>query len=211
MTLTMTPTPRRHRAPTTSAVALAQLPLEELVGRAIDGDNRAWREIERRYQQMAQGVARRAGVRPADIPDVLQHVWLQLFRSLPRLRERAFLAAWIRTTTRRESQRLLRRQRTQVLADDLEEVTPVHERRSQRDPVDEVIVRHDVVTEVSRSAPDLAPRCRQLLGVLLMDPSSTYQEISERLGWPMGSIGPTRARCFVSLRRLGHLQPLVEA
>jgi RNA polymerase sigma factor (sigma-70 family) len=160
----------------------------------------------RRYQQLARGVARRMGVRPADVPDVLQHVWLQLFRTLPKLREPAYLAAWIRTTTKRESVRVLRRQGQQVLAEDIEQTgAATHD---QHDAVHEAIVAHDVVNEVSRSAQSLSARCRQLLGVLLIDPSSSYQEIADRLDWPMGSVGPTKARCFVSLRQMGHLQPI---
>jgi RNA polymerase sigma factor (sigma-70 family) len=212
MTLTMT-TPdrrehvaRRPRRTTGPAGGLSQMTLEVLVRQAAEGDEVAWREIERRYHQLAQGVARRMGVRPADVPDVLQHVWLQLFRTLPSLREPAYLAAWIRTTTKRESVRVLRRQDHQVLAGDIELTgAPTHD---HRDAMDEAIVRHDVAAEVALSARGLPSRCRQLLGVLLIDPSSSYQEIADRLDWPMGSVGPTKARCFVSLRQMGHLRPL---
>ena len=34
------------------------------------------------------------------------------------------------------------------------------------------------------------------------DPKPSYDEIAERLGIPVGSIGPTRARCLEKLRRL---------
>lgn len=196
---------RRRRRPTLRPARLDQLPLESVVVRAAEGEDRAWREIERRYRRLAEGVARQLGVRAADVPDVVQHVWVQLFRSLPRLREPAHLAAWIRTTTRREAMRLVRRQGRQVLAEDVEELggrPPV-----QRDAIDEAIVRHDLVCEVRRAAREMTPRCRALMGVLLADPSCSYQEISERLGWPVGSIGPTRARAFGSLRRHGRLQP----
>jgi RNA polymerase sigma factor (sigma-70 family) len=197
---------RRPRSPRRPRPLIEELPLEMLVGLALDGDQPAWREIERRYRQMARGVAHRAGVRPADIPDVLQHVWLQLFLSLPNLREPAYLAAWIRTTTSRESTRLLQRQQRVVLADDVETVNPAP--RDTRDAVDELLVRHDVGVQVRRSARNMTDRGRQLLGVLLADPTSSYQEIADELGWPMGSVGPTRARCFQALRRLGHVRPL---
>ena len=35
----------------------------------------------------------------------------------------------------------------------------------------------------------------------MADPPLSYQEISARLGIPIGSIGPTRARCIGVLRR----------
>jgi RNA polymerase sigma factor (sigma-70 family) len=45
-------------------------------------------------------------------------------------------------------------------------------------------------------------RCRQLLSWLYLeaDPLS-YTEISERAGIPIGSIGPTRARCLEKLKK----------
>ena len=42
---------------------------------------------------------------------------------------------------------------------------------------------------------------RELLLLLLADPPVGYAEISERLGIPVGSIGPTRARAFDQLRK----------
>jgi len=38
--------------------------------------------------------------------------------------------------------------------------------------------------------------------LLMADPPATYAEISDRLGFPVGSIGPTRGRCLEMLRGL---------
>ena len=46
----------------------------------------------------------------------------------------------------------------------------------------------------------LPDRCRTLLRVLMASPAPSYQEISDALGLPVGSIGPTRARCLARLR-----------
>src|SRR5512139_1130283 len=139
MTVTMAPGPIAGGASRPVRPLIEALPVELLVQLALEGDQRAWREIERRYRQMARGVAHRAGVRAADVPDVLQHVWLQLYLSLPRLREPAFLAAWIRTTTQRESARLLQRQQRTVLTEDVETAQPGP--RPDRDAVDDLITR----------------------------------------------------------------------
>ena len=45
-------------------------------------------------------------------------------------------------------------------------------------------------------------RWQQLLQMLMADPPATYAEISDRLGLPVGSIGPTRGRCLEMLRGL---------
>jgi hypothetical protein len=54
----------------------------------------------------------------------------------------------------------------------------------------------------------LDERCRTLLTALFLDPATPgYESIAARLGMPIGSIGPTRARCFrkldAILRELG--------
>jgi DNA-directed RNA polymerase specialized sigma24 family protein len=38
--------------------------------------------------------------------------------------------------------------------------------------------------------------------MLMADPPASYAEISDRLGVPVGSIGPTRGRCLARLRVL---------
>jgi DNA-directed RNA polymerase specialized sigma24 family protein len=46
----------------------------------------------------------------------------------------------------------------------------------------------------------LPARHRRLLTLLLTDPPASYAVISEALGMPIGSIGPTRARALARLR-----------
>jgi hypothetical protein len=38
--------------------------------------------------------------------------------------------------------------------------------------------------------------------MLMADPPASYAEISDELGLPVGSIGPTRGRCLARLRVL---------
>ena len=46
----------------------------------------------------------------------------------------------------------------------------------------------------------LSDRCRELLTLMAADPPLSYGEISELLGRPVGSLGPTRQRCLKELR-----------
>ena len=49
----------------------------------------------------------------------------------------------------------------------------------------------------------LGGRCRQLLLALYFDPAEpSYAEVAARLNMPVGSIGPTRARCLAKLKTL---------
>jgi DNA-directed RNA polymerase specialized sigma24 family protein len=46
----------------------------------------------------------------------------------------------------------------------------------------------------------LPSRSQRLLELLMADPPASYTEISDQLGLPIGSIGPTRGRCLERLR-----------
>ncbi len=48
----------------------------------------------------------------------------------------------------------------------------------------------------------LKPRCQELLSLLISDDPVGYKDLSKLLQMPVGSIGPTRARCLEHLRRL---------
>jgi DNA-directed RNA polymerase specialized sigma24 family protein len=52
--------------------------------------------------------------------------------------------------------------------------------------------------------------CRQLLRILMADPPPSYADVSEALSMPIGSIGPTRARCLRRLRDLVDREGQVE-
>jgi DNA-directed RNA polymerase specialized sigma24 family protein len=56
--------------------------------------------------------------------------------------------------------------------------------------------------EVRRAFRRLSTNCQQLLLLLLAEPAPSYSQISAALDMPVGSIGPTRARCLRTLRRL---------
>jgi DNA-directed RNA polymerase specialized sigma24 family protein len=50
---------------------------------------------------------------------------------------------------------------------------------------------------------ELSPRCYQLIRMLFFEmPSLPYQEIAEKLGLAIGSIGFVRMRCLKKLQKL---------
>jgi DNA-directed RNA polymerase specialized sigma24 family protein len=57
---------------------------------------------------------------------------------------------------------------------------------------------------------ELPSRCQQLLSMLVSDPPHSYTEINVKIGIPVGSIGPQRARCLDRLRRSNALAALGE-
>ena len=57
--------------------------------------------------------------------------------------------------------------------------------------------RHELLL---RAFAELSAQHRELLPVLVQDPPPSYAEVSARLGIPIGSIGPTRARALQRIR-----------
>jgi DNA-directed RNA polymerase specialized sigma24 family protein len=61
----------------------------------------------------------------------------------------------------------------------------------------------DESAQVVRDALSRLPRrWQRLLELLMADPPVSYADISDELGLPIGSIGPTRGRCLARLRVL---------
>jgi DNA-directed RNA polymerase specialized sigma24 family protein len=56
---------------------------------------------------------------------------------------------------------------------------------------------------------ELPTEQRDLIILLMADPSLTYKQISQQLGRPIGSIGPSRARTLERLRNTKAVRAMV--
>jgi RNA polymerase sigma factor (sigma-70 family) len=174
----------------------------ELVAAAQRGDDSAWRALVARYLDLVWAIARGHSLDHCDAADVTQTTWMRLHEQLPRLTEPSRVGAWLATTARRESLKVARERRRQV---------PVllTERYGERalsalaaPPADESIRGADSERDrmLWQAFGELTPSCQALLRALTADPPPRYSELSAALGMPIGSIGPTRARCLDRLR-----------
>jgi RNA polymerase sigma factor (sigma-70 family) len=182
----------------------------DLVARARGGDKQAWNALVERYAPLIWSVCRRYRLSDADAEDVGQSVWLNLVDKLDRVRDPAALPGWLVTTTRRECGRALRRSRggpqITVCAVDAETVPD-----EQAETVDQDLLvseRHAALREAFTHLPADGQR---LIAMLAADPPLPYSEISTRLGIPVGSIGPNRARCLDKMRRYPAVAALINA
>jgi RNA polymerase sigma factor (sigma-70 family) len=182
--------------------------LIELVTRATGGEQHAWDEIVERFAPLVWSICRRFRLSQADAFDVGQNVWLRLVECLPSLREPAALPGWLATTTRRECMRMQRtswRDERQLAQTEFE--LPADEETTQ---VDQWLIAHEREAALRHAFAQLGQRCRELLALLMRDPPVPYASISADLGVPVGSIGPSRARCLDQLRSSPHVAALVE-
>ena len=177
-----------------------------LVARVGEGDQEAWDEIIERYSPLVWNICVRYQLNRHDIDDVGQSVWLLLVENIANLREPAALPGWLATTTKRECLRVLRAGRRHEHADlPPEDLMPPDPAAT---PIEEEVIVAERNAALRAAFAELPPRCYQLLSMLAGDPPPPYAEISAKLGLPVGSIGPTRARCLERLRRSPHLAGL---
>lgn len=169
------------------------------------GRQGAWATLVRRFQRLVYTVPLRAGLGEAAAADVFQTTFARLVEHLGSIDDGARVRAWLVTTARRETLRVLaQRARTVSLNDDDDAAADAVEATPSPGPLPETILselqQHD---RLRRAVDRLDPKARQFVElVFLQDEAPTYDEISSRLGIAIGSIGPTRARCLAKLRAL---------
>ena len=171
----------------------------ELVVDAGKGDTAAWDALVERFAGLVTAVVRTYRLSPADAADVSQTTWLRLIENLHRISQPDRVGGWLATTARRESVRILRLADRQVPTsdEDLERLTDAPTVSVDRDLlVDE---RDRALWEMFTKLP---ARCRLVLLALVGEPPMSYRDLSDVLDMPVGSIGPTRARCLERLRAL---------
>jgi RNA polymerase sigma factor (sigma-70 family) len=167
-----------------------------LVRRVAAGDKSAWGPLVERYKSLVWSIVRSYRFNDDDASDVVQTTWLRLVEHLDRIRDPDAVGTWLATTARNECLAHLRRKGRQGVS--LEAVPEVA--AASPSPGEGVLVRErDAV--LWSALHHISDRCRHLLRILASDPPPSYQEVGAALGVPVGSIGPTRARCLQKLRQ----------
>ncbi len=68
-------------------------------------------------------------------------------------------------------------------------------------PADGPLLQAEEQSVLAAAFGRLAERCQRLLRLLMVDPPPHYEEVAAALAIPIGSVGPTRARCLERLTR----------
>ena len=169
------------------------------------GDQSAWEKLINRYQRLIYAIPRRAGLDEDDSAEVFQEVFATLFQKLSDIEDPERLHAWLVTTAKRKTWRLISRAKqwqrpggTQEGDEDDFSKTP------DETPLPDVeLVKLEQQHQIRLALAEIDERCRRLLQMLFYaDEPPSYSEIAVSLGVSEGSIGPTRARCLSKMLRL---------
>lgn len=171
-----------------------------LLRQAAAGNRWAWERLVAQYSRLIWALTRDFKLPESDAADVVQATWLRLLEHIDRIEHPDRIGSWLATTARHECLRHLAARRRVVLAgDDDDAFVDV---ASHQPDVDERLLAAERAEAVRVAMSMLPGRWQRLLELLMSDPPISYLEISDQLGLPVGSIGPTRGRCLERLREL---------
>ena len=181
----------------------------QLVQRLASGDSEAWRQFVVDYQRLVlsrvSATARELNqlLDNADLEDLCADVFTELvakdYAALRGFEGRCALSTWLSVVTRRICLRRLaaaRREPSRPRGDaqpTLDAVTA-----GQSDPLGDLI-RNENEHRLAAALADLPDKQRDLIRLAYIEGRS-YREISEQLGIPSNSIGPTLQRVHQKLR-----------
>ncbi|HEY0005803.1 MAG TPA: sigma-70 family RNA polymerase sigma factor [Pyrinomonadaceae bacterium] len=175
----------------------------ELLLACRDGQEAAWETLVKRYQRLIYTIPRRAGLDEDESEEVFQEVFTTLFEKLDEIEQPERLQAWLVTTAKRKTWRLISRRGALRNFHQEEAETELESLADKELLPDEQMLRLEEQHAVRMALAGLDQRCQKLLALLFYtDEPPPYSQIAAAIGGTEGSIGPTRARCLQKLLRL---------
>jgi RNA polymerase sigma factor (sigma-70 family) len=175
------------------------LDVARLVRLATEGDRRAWERLVDQYARLVWAITRDFKLVESDAADVFQATWLRLLEHIHRLEYPARVGSWLAVTARHECLRSIAARKRIVLIHDDAALSGV---AANEPGLDERLLADERAQALREAVTCLPLRWQRLIELLMADPPTSYAEISDQLGLPVGSIGPTRGRCLERLRAL---------
>jgi RNA polymerase sigma factor (sigma-70 family) len=179
----------------------------DLIRACRSGDARAWERLLDKYERLVFSISLNYGLATDDAADVTQITFTILLQNLNGLPDEIRLSSWLATVARRHTWRLLARNRREAVNPD--------EDLAGNEAFGGIVdnqERWELAEWLNYGLSLLDERCRQLLLALYFDTEEpSYAHVADRLKMPIGSIGPTRARCLEQMKRHLHTVELPAA
>jgi RNA polymerase sigma factor (sigma-70 family) len=169
------------------------------VREAAAGDLQAWNRLVDQYARLIWSITTRFKLSESDAADVVQTTWMRLIEHIHRIEQPARVGSWLATTARNECLRHVTAHKKIVLVHEDGEFDGAD---NCEPDLDEALLADERAQDVRQAMAHLPPQWQRLMELLTADPPVSYVEISDQLGVPIGSIGPTRGRCLARLRVL---------
>jgi RNA polymerase sigma factor (sigma-70 family) len=188
----------------------AEQSLTSLVAGAIDGHPDAWSALVTRLERVVWKSVNMMTFDHEARDDAFAATWLRLAERLDTIREPEKLPGWLATTACNEVRQIIRQRSRQQTMQGAEWATSTGGVGDLLDTLAGDEGDHSRGMQLAESRRDvraafgrLDAQCREIITVLVLaDPPVPYEQASERLGRPIGSLGPSRRRCLQKMKSL---------
>ncbi len=166
----------------------------DLVKRFNDGDESAFNEIAKKYQQRIYWHARRMTGNHLDADEIVQEVLLVIYKKLGDFKFRSSLYTWIYTITSTRSINLLRRR-------SVREIFSLQDSEAEKKTGNDILTDIENKEEVERLEKHLQkiPVKQREVFILRAVEGLSYEEISELTG---KSVGGLKSNYFHALKKI---------
>jgi len=175
---------------------------EELVTRALGGDQHCFNELVRRWERPIYALAYRQIGRDEDARDVCQETFLRAYRALNGFRGQAKFSSWLYRIALNLCRDWLRRERRAPVVQPPEDVdlTDLAASREPSETIEDRVARQDLSRLVERAMARLPEEQRTAI-ILKEYHGLTFQEIADLVGCPLSTVKTRLYQGLAILRR----------
>lgn len=154
----------------------------ELVAKSLQGNQLAFKELVERHHTTAFAVVRGVMGDSDDVEDVVQMVYVKVYRGLDRFRGDSKFSTWLYQIARNEAINAVKKRRLDTIpVEDLVVAAP------EQDGPEAAFRRAAAADELEQAMAHIEERYREVLELRYMGERS-YDEISEMTGLPIGTV-----------------------
>ncbi len=170
---------------------------EHLINKALDGSQRAWVKLVRRYESRVYNYCVRMCGSSSEAMDLMQEVFLAVYRNLPNFRGQSQFITWLFRIAANKSTDWLRAKH-RIPTFEATEVTPEHKVTHQT-PMHQIQTSQSN-EQIMQSLAQLPDEQRQVVELKFFQ-HFTFDEISMQLGI---SANTAKTRLYAALKKLKH-------
>ena len=174
----------------------------ELIQACRSGNSAAWSQLLETFERLVFSVPLQHGLNRQEAEDIVQTTFMLLYQNLDTLWDNSNLASWLYAVALRRTWRVLKQTGRKIALDVEIDWPELAENMTGADGED--LEKWELTAWLDQGLAKLGPNCRELLMTLYFGEQSPprYTDVSAKLGIPIGSIGPSRARCLEKLRQI---------
>jgi RNA polymerase sigma factor, sigma-70 family len=171
---------------------------DELVRGTLNGDQRSFNQLVKRYQERVYWTARRIVNSHDDADDVVQNVFLKMYEGLHNFRGDSNLFTWLYRITINDSLNLLRKKRIQQYIPFSQEI---EDKYGDADSAHDKVIQNEYQTLLEKAINNLPPKQRAVFTMRYYD-EIPFDEIAVILN---KSVGGSKANYFQAVKKISEI------